>query len=375
MVRWSWALALPLLGCSSILGITDFEVAGDGGTGDGSAEDGSGTDAGNQWCSGRPGWVVCFEAAPSAPVTVPAVTFDTSTSSMCAPGRWQSTGHPDACFVVGTSVTFGDNGAMAVGDRPLVIVASDTIRIISSLDVSSRATSGGAGAGVGCPMASPAGTNGIGGGGGGGGGTFGTQGGRGGDGASGAPGAAAPVPGSTPAHLRGGCAGGAGGDGNEVGGSRGNGGGALYLIAGNRITIDGYVNASGAGGGGGRTAAGGGGGGSGGLIVLHAPVITGNGTILANGGGGGGGGSTQLPGMAGSDPSPSSPLASAPGGLGGTTSGGRGGLGGAGNTTGGNGASGVTGGTLGGGGGGGGVGYVISNQALSGLTVSPTPVP
>jgi hypothetical protein len=97
-----------------------------------------------------------------------------------------------------------------------------------------------------------------------------------------------------PTVLRGGCPGGNGAaaedGGTPVGGP---GGGALMLTARTSITIDGGINAGGAGGRGcyDGNRAGGGGGGSGGMIILESVTLNldANGVLAANGGGGGGG--------------------------------------------------------------------------------------
>lgn len=110
--------------------------------------------------------------------------------------------------------------------------------------------------------------------------------------------------------LRGGCPGGIGGGGaNDVtslGPAGGSSGGAVYLIAGDAITLTGHVFASGEGG---RARSGstgfmdgGAGGGSGGMIGLNAPTITIAGIVAANGGAGSGGGDYNggIPGQPGS---------------------------------------------------------------------------
>src|SRR5262249_15181889 len=69
----------------------------------------------------------------------------------------------------------------------------------------------------------------------------------------------------------------------------GHGGGAVLLIAGRMIDVQGGINAVGEGGGGGPPTqfggCGGGGGGAGGMIGLDAPMIRSTGVILASGGG------------------------------------------------------------------------------------------
>lgn len=87
-----------------------------------------------------------------------------------------------------------------------------------------------------------------------------------------------------------------GGTGGKLGGLAvvgGGGGGALQITAGERIEIQGLINAGGGGGMGGRPTyayAGGAGGGAGGGILVEAPTVVVSGVIVANGGGGGGGG-------------------------------------------------------------------------------------
>ena len=119
--------------------------------------------------------------------------------------------------------------------------------------------------------------------------------------------------------MRGGCAGQAG-DGTDIFSPPGSGGGVVYLLAGNSITLQSgaIINASGAGGTSPGTGRGGSGGGSGGMIVLSAPTISANGSfILANGAGGaeGGGGSSGT-GANGSEPTETMPLIPASGGTG-----------------------------------------------------------
>lgn len=85
--------------------------------------------------------------------------------------------------------------------------------------------------------------------------------------------------------LRGGCAGGNGGDG--LGGLGGYSGGAMQLIAGGTVRIDGRLTASGGGGAGGNVHGGGGGGGSGGGLLVQATRFVIGGVVSVNGGGGG----------------------------------------------------------------------------------------
>jgi hypothetical protein len=338
---------------------------------------------------------VCLNAPPMTPLVLPTGTFDTGVDTNCTDivsGQ---------CVLVGTQV-IGSGALVAVGSRPLVIVAGDTIMLTGSIDVSStispRRTGAGANA-TGCAAAGTGVTD-SGGAGGGAGGSFSSTGGTGGTGdlnmnhnppgsaAGGAPGAAASA-----MHLRGGCPGGRGGDGDDPavnpgaapGGAPGDGGGAVRLIAGTAIVVSGSIFASG-GGGGANTGnggcatnvagfeQGGGGGGTGGMIWLDAPSIGLSGaTIAANGGAGGGGGGCY---------------GGAPGGDGTTTAWNQrasGGLGEAADAAGNGGAGAAVGQTTnldgqssnsGAGGGGGSIGIVWLDGAVTGATqVSPAASP
>jgi hypothetical protein len=202
---------------------------------------------------------VCFTAAPTyAPRTLPAV-IRTDTSELCA----TDVSRPNACVIVADAFAIGTR-VTAVGTRPLVLLARDSITIASALDVrpaGSRACATDFGAG-------------------------GTLGGRGGTGGGQSP-AVSPV-----SELVGGCAGGLGEAVSAPGGMGGRGGGGVALIA-TEIVIDGVVDASGSGGHGCgpvtiHGGCGGGGGGSGGMIVLDASAtLRGTGIVMANGGGGG----------------------------------------------------------------------------------------
>lgn len=194
-----------------------------------------------------------------------------------------------------------------IGPRPLVLFARTNVNVATSSVLAVEAASG-----LGCPsIASGASAmNGADATGGGPGGTLGGRGGAGG-------GAATTVRATAPAaftvtSVRGGCPGGKGGDGPQGGGGAGgDGGGAVYVIAGNAITIVGTIRAPGTGGAGASpvtgTSAGGGGGGSGGLIVLDAPEVRVSGVLHAGGGGGGGG----ARGGSGSNGSPATSVDSA----------------------------------------------------------------
>jgi hypothetical protein len=300
---------------------------------------------------------ICPNAAPTGTVTLSG-TLDTGSAAACKPytvppGQLAL----DACVITAQSITV--TGTLVVsGSRPLVLLASDTLRVSagSLIDVSSTRSPSHTGAGGNASQCDPsgAGTTGVDSGGGAG-GSFADAGGDGGDSSSSVAGGTAGAKASAIDVLRGGCPGASGG--GAVGGGGGSGGGAIALLAGTSITLTGSINASGAGGNGAAgTNAGGGGGGSGGMIVLDAPLLTGAGTLIANGGGGGEGAST-LGGNPGEDPSLATPLVQAQGGQGNSNAG-NGGDGAAGATTkGGKGTKGSSG--DGGGGGGGGAGAVL----------------
>jgi hypothetical protein len=293
-------------------------------------------------------------------------------------------GQPDACFLIGDNITISTEMHFT-GSRPLVLFAAGSITIDMPIDVASHLIQGGqpiAGAGalrsnggppIECQTPTPPGTN-LGGAGGGAGGSFIGKGGDGGGGTSlmGTRGLAAQADASRPDKLRAGCPGGIGGTGNGGGGGRGAGGGAIYFVAGEKISINTSINASGAAASGGGATAGGGGGGSGGMIVMHAPAITGtSGVLFANGGGGGGAGGASLGGFPGSEASPTAASSPAVGGSG-SNGGGTGGDGAAGARIATSGTSGVIGGSgAGGGGGGGGAGYILMSSVPSQVAASP----
>jgi hypothetical protein len=217
---------------------------------------------------------------------------------------------PQFCVIAGTTVTIG--GTVDVhGGRPLVIVGTESIDITGTLDVASHtgdnAKTGPSATACNAPIAAQSH-------GGGAGGSLGTPGGAGG---GDMPGQAGPLEVLT-TKLHGGCKGGLGAN---AGGDPGDGGGAVYLVAGASITVDGAIDASGGGGHGSHQNGGGGGGaGSGGMIVFDTPHLAfgGNAQIYANGGGGGEG----RGGMDGNDgKDPESPTAAATGGNGGTSGG------------------------------------------------------
>jgi hypothetical protein len=330
-------------------------------------------------CLGSGTFAICVDG-PTAPTALPA-DLDTDLSPLCEatqPTMWKASGQLDACFVAGTTVTGGN--VVAHGGRPLVVVAADTITV-TGLDVASHFGNATTGAGFDptvCGMFARAPGSASNGGAGGAGGTFyGATGGGGGMG-DGASNSGLPTTAVTmPTMLRGGCPGSNGGAGTQAGGTAGSGGGALYLLAGNKIDLTGAtVSASGGGGGGGDHSAGGGGGGSGGMIVLVAMSIGASGAVVvANGGSGGAGGNALANGGNGTDPNPTTPLAAATGGNA-PINGGNGGNGFAGPNAALAGADAVggSGGNGGGGGGGGGGGYIQTNHPLATTMVSPSPV-
>jgi hypothetical protein len=358
VVRVTWLAAL-LFGCSYKHGVPAEDVF------DGSIDDidGPAADARvdtppNTICFGAALFVDCYEPGlePTGAYE-PIGQLDTSDSTTCTRVIAQPNG-PELCLRTAGTISIGSYVRFK-GSRPLVLLATDTIDVATAgtLDVSSFRTDIGAGAntgicasvGDGAPNTSTAANAGAAGGGGGG---FGTAGGRGGAGR----GVAGGEGGGTTAlaQVRGGCHGARGGTSSAgPGGEGGHGGGAVYLIAGNSITIAGAIRANGSGGNGGTSKAGGGGGGSGGLIAFDTPVVTiaTSATMFANGGGGGEGGGASGGGSAGEDPKVYSQRA-----LGGHTNpaGGDGGGGSLLATTGVNGGT----DTNGGGGGGGGAGRI-----------------
>jgi hypothetical protein len=335
-------------------------------------------------CYGPDGWRVCLDAAPSEPISLTGMlnTDKSDPKNPCAkqqPAGWTDALQPEACFVVGTTVTVVSLNV--TGRRPLVIVGTTGISVMSLLDVGSHRLTHAVGPGAGpteCKMFARAPGSGSGqGGGGGAGGSFAIAGADGGTG-NGVFEVGGLISGSDigpPARLRGGCAGQPGGGGKPD--DAGAGGGAVYLVSAGAISIPGKIDASGAGGGGGDATTGGAGGGAGGMIVLHgASIATTSSTILlADGGGGGGGGAFAGPvpkGSDGKDPAVAIPIAPAPGGAGGVQTGATGGDGGGGFSAAIAATIGMSGDTgAGGGGGGGGGGYIQTNHDLKMAVTSP----
>jgi hypothetical protein len=327
-------------------------------------------------CFGAGAYQLCFAMMPPMGTVDLSGTLDTVTDTRCIamPSDWGTAGQQDACLITGSSITV--SAALTVtGARPLVLLG-ETVTIAALLDVASHrgATTGPAANATQCaafPTTPVARSDG---GGGGAGGSFMTKGGDGGRGQNSAAtgGTAAVADATAPALLRGGCAGQIGGTGTQASGAVGAGGGAIYIAASVfSMTNTGVINASGAGATGGGTYSGGSGAGAGGMIVIYANQLgsTTGGRLLANGGGGASGGDSGDNGANGSDPNPASITTAAAGGPNAGTG-----------STGGNGFAGTNQATNGqgsqnnraGGGGGGGGGYIQINQALPGVTASPT---
>jgi hypothetical protein len=190
---------------------------------------------------------------------------------------------------------------IAVGDRPLILVATEALVVDAAIDVSASGATAGAGGlrqGPGVGRDGQRGTNVADSGGSG--GSYGTLGGVGG--VSG--GVAGGLTGATYAEadsLQGGSVGGRGTT-PACGQPGGAGGGAIQLTAAS-ITIMASIDAGGGGGRRGDSCMGdgtsGAGGGSGGMIFLQSPDLAGSGMLVANGGGGGGGASAS--GASGAD--------------------------------------------------------------------------
>ena len=281
-----------------------------------------------------------------------------------------------------TELTVAANVTLrAKGTRPLVIASWSMLTVHGTVDVSSRAGEmAGAGASSDACDASAGGEGkaGVDGDGGGGGGGFGNAGGLGGNGdAIANSGGTAGVMRGLPQILDGGCPGGNAGPGADgTPGKGGASGGAIALVAKDKLIVDGVVHAGGAGGTGGvQGQTGGGGGGSGGMIRLEAAMVelAAAGTLAANGGQGGGGcdngtadaGADGAADAIAANAGDNSEGAGTPGGAGGWKT----------TTTGAN----ATQSNDGGGGGGGGVGYIVvkghtSATGIMEITSSPTAI-
>lgn len=345
-----------------------------------SGGDSAGTDG--PTCLGS-AFPICFSVVPTGPVMLPddlTVEIDTNSSPMCNQSHDRV---DDYCVIGGASLTLRSNhGLRAFGRKPLVLLSTTTITIedTATIDVSSindSSTGRGAGANPTGLCAVAAATDSYSGGFG---GSFRGKGGN-GEANDGPPGSAGdPLP-TFPAALRGGCPGAPGNArvGGGIPGAGGPGGGAVALVAGLMISLDGTINASGAGGEGGTALrSGGGGGGAGGMIVLDAPSIVRNvnGALFANGGGGGQGGAGPSGALgAGEDGHRSTaPAVQAAGGNFASQDGGNGGNGSAGGTR----LVGAPGGGVnqaqnsgGGGGGGGGAGFIRAPGVTGDNAISP----
>ncbi len=353
-MRVAWIVLVLSTGCRSLLGFEDpVTIDGDAALGDGNSTDGSPDglfdadvgDAGDACFGGFT--LVCPLVLPSMPLDINTnLTINTDSDPRCGPTT--NAAAANVCVVMATSISISGT-LRGVGSRPLLLLATTgTIVVIGLVDVASHGGDGTRAAGnqpSTCANATPPSGQG-----GGAGGSFGGRGGNGG-GVGGIAAASVQL-----IDLHGGCRGtNGGGAGNGLAGQSG---GAVELNA-SSITINGTLNASGAGGqGGSANSAGAGGGGSGGAIVFSTPNLTinGGGRVVANGGGGGEGAGNNVPGSTGGDPSAINVNTPAIGGSGNTSGGGDGGNGGSGNS----GANGMPGSNGGGGGGGGGTGFVKS---------------
>src|SRR5688572_21370603 len=247
-------LAAISAGCSSLLGIDDLRLAED-------AMGGPDTPGAN--CIGGGLLRVCPDPPPTSQLVISGPQeIDTDGDPSCVT---MMSGTTEVCVIVHASIEIASTGTLrAVGRRPLALASMSAISVLGMLDAASvRGKKPGAGADpLSCPLlGAQLGDNG------GPGGSFGGVGGGGGNGGMLGPPAVALV------EIRGGCHGGRGGNVQTLSGP---GGGAVYLIAKERILVDGIINASGAGGDGalnGIQPNGGAGGASGGLIGLDAPAI------------------------------------------------------------------------------------------------------
>ena len=327
---------------------------------------------------GNGNYAVLVPNPPTNSLTLP-ITIDTSgdVNPCSTTNYWVSQMQAPACFVVAKNITINAGVTVEVeGTRPLVLIATDTLRIAGTLDVSSQVggKTGPAANDAACVAGTLPATSSSGGGGGAG-GSFKTAGGNGGRGNNnGTNGGIAAAAAAAPTVLRSGCPGQTGGTGGN-GGPGGAGGGAVYVLAGMTIDLSGgTINASGAGGSLAGNRGGGGGGGSGGMIVLSAAGVTTDGTtrVVANGGGGSSGANGSA---LGGDPNPATPGTPASGGAasGGCANQNGGGTGFAGTNDAAVGGS-VLADTCGGGGGGGGAGWFQSSAAVGAGMFSPQPV-
>ena len=305
---------------------------------------GPGSDVDTTACFGKFGSFsqgVCLKTQPSGMLDLPATI---STDDPCSTNVLD----PNLCVLDARTIRISGTTRVR-GTRRLILVAADTLIITGTLDAASHLADGAGPGAEACTFAAaPSKQDG------GAGGSFQALGGSGGVGGGGSD-AGTPLAVPVPDNVAGGCGGQNGGadTGATATGTGGAGGGALWLIAGGTIQVDGSVNASGAGGRGAQDMEqGGGGGGAGGMIVLDAPTlaIAPTSKLFADGGGGGGGATATAAGSAGSEADGIAPAA------GGTSPAGAGGAGAHGavlvGTTGDNANTGA-------GGGGGGAGWIF----------------
>jgi hypothetical protein len=300
-------------------------------------------------------------------------------------------GGPDLCIFRFRNVTLeGGVTVRFVGTRVPVILATDSMTVAGSLDVSAQGETGGPGTDRTGVLGGHGGSGTASGDNGGGGGGFGATGGAGGTGTASPtkPAGGAAFGAESLSPLVAGGYGGFGGypciDACILKQAGGGGGGAVQIVSCGALTIapTAVINAGGGGGAGGTTPlinnppGGGDGGGAGGAILIEAQAVNvpAGASLLANGGGGGGGAGITATSTAGAgQPGDDAVLGTTPasGGAAGGDSGGGGGAGGAldGNARDGSDGSGA-------GGGGGAVGRIRINvrsdkQATISGTVSP----
>jgi hypothetical protein len=308
-MRWLLSF-VALAGCDaafSLVHVDDVPV-------DASVDDAPTTGCFGKYGAGNAGlFSQCLDAPPRE-VYVPANgELVTSVAENCD-FVVNQTGGPSVCVIVAQNITLGGTLSARGSGIPLVVIATDTLKLLESAKISVDSRHGelrlGAGANDTACMAPGAGAQPMAtqGGGGGAGGSLGTVGGVGGGGYGATGGGVPGLPLATLAAVRGGCRGGGGGVFGAPATGGGASGGAVYLIAGRELVVAGTIDASGEGGDGGKpsgsTSGGGGGaGGSGGLIALDAPHITLASTarLVANGGGGGAGADGGTGGAAGQD--------------------------------------------------------------------------
>lgn len=303
----------------------------------------------------------CVDAPPTKDKTFTGnITIDTGNSDECALVTLTSGG--DLCVVFARDLTIESGATLrAFGPRPLALIATGTLTVRGTIDVSSKRlspTEPGAGSRTCAHARTPVAD--TGGAAGGAGGSMAFDGGAGGDGDRDRDGggnvALGGLPGATTTRpttaLVGGCHGQQGATGVDAGGSGGGGGGAVYLRGAMLTLASGSaIRAAGAGGERGLTEGGGGGGGSGGVILLETLALVPDGILLAAGGGGGGGGDDNVDGDPGDDSTSTDQVAAGGSMAGAGGDGGDGGNSGVGEAA--NGANG------GGGGGGGSAGHVL----------------